>query len=166
MVPRLAAVEAHERARREVLMLQFHCRPDERAPYRRATNYAPRALSRLLVVCLHRCAAEVTPDRAGYYRRVEYELHPTLLRGPCQDLARPEFLHADRARRRLHRRPLPLWAGANLEVLLDTALTEDVPGGIDRGRPPRQELSEGARQVDCDASFHSLLVKTLLHSEN
>ena len=91
----LHAVDTHERARREVLMLHVSCRPDEHAALHRAGDHAPRAHSRLVIVSLRRCAAEGAPVRAVDHRRVEGELRPTLPRGPGQDLAHPELLHAD-----------------------------------------------------------------------
>ena len=65
-------------------------------------------------------------------------------------------------RRRLHRPPLRLWGGTILEVRLHAALTEDVPPGIERAMPARHALADRAHEVDGDATFHPLLVETLV----
>ena len=158
----LQAVDAHERARREVLMLHVRCRRDELAAFHRASDHAPWAHSRLVIVCLRRRAGEGAAVRTVDDRGVEGELRPTLPRRPRQDLAHPELLHARRARRRLHRRPRRLSSGAELEVLLDAALTEDVPAAIDRCRPSRQALADCALHVVGNATFHPLLFEALL----
>ena len=72
-------------------MLNVQCGPDERAPFHRATDNAPMAHSRLVLVCLRRCAAEGTPVRGVHHRRVESELRPTVPRGPRQDHAPRNF---------------------------------------------------------------------------
>ena len=87
-------------------MLHVHYRPNERSPFKRSSDHAPRANSRLVVICLRMSASEETSLRAVHHRRVECELRPTLPRGPRQDFARAELFHAGRARRRLHLGPL------------------------------------------------------------
>ena len=123
------------------------------------------AHSRLVVVSVRRCAAEGTLVRAVHLSRVEPELPTTLPRGPRQDLMRSELLRAGRALSHLHRRPLRLWARANLEVLVDAALTERVPAGIERGRPARQALTDQEHQLVGDATFHPLLVNTVIEAQ-
>ena len=105
--------------------------PDERASHP-ASDIATRAFSRLGIVGLRRCAAEPAHVSAMDHRNVVCELHPTLLHGPRQDLARAELLHAGRAIRRLHRHPLRLRPGAEQKVLLYATFTEHVPARIER----------------------------------
>ena len=47
-------------------------------------------------------------------------------------------------------------------MLLDAALTEDVPAGIERGRPPLPTAANRAHTVVGDATLHPLLLETLL----
>ena len=49
-------------------------------------------------------------------------------------------------------------------MLLDAALTEDVPAGIERGRPARHALADRADLEVADATLHPLLVKTLIEA--
>ena len=155
-------MDAHQRARLEVLMLHIHSGPAERAAYHPACDHAMRTHSLLLVVCLPRRAAQGTAVRAVHHRGVESEQRPTLPRWPRQDLAGPEPLRAGWARRRLHARPWGQRSGADLDVQLDAALRADVPGAIERGTPSRQSLTDGALQVVSDATFHPPLVEALL----
>ena len=55
-----------------------------------------------------------------------------------------------------------LRGGAELEVLLDAALTDEVPAGIDLGRPAWEAAANRAHVVVGKATFHVLLVETLL----
>ena len=58
-------MDANELARREVLTLHLHYRPDERGPFHRTRDNTPRAHSRLVIGSLRKCASEGTPFGQG-----------------------------------------------------------------------------------------------------
>ena len=55
---------------------------------------------------------------------------------------------------------------ANLEVLLDAMLTEDVPEGMERGKPAGQAAADRAHEVVGDAIVQPHLVETLLEGRS
>ena len=81
---------------------------------------------------------------------------------PLLNLADPEFLHAPRAWRRLHRRPWGLQLRPNREVLLNATLAKQVAAAIERGSSTSQPLADRALQLVRDAALHKLLVKPMV----
>ena len=144
-------------------MLHVRCAPDEAAPFRRASDHRPRTNRQLVLVGLRRCAAQGNP----FWQCTTCEVNASCAQR-CHagrlGISPPEEVHAGRARRRLHRRPLRMRGGANLEVWLDAALTADVPAGIESGRLARHSAEDRAHEVIGDATVHPLLIETLLES--
>ena len=132
------AVNMHERAGRKM----FHIRslPPElsAASQRGAGDNSHCADARLMVVRLHRRATEGTAVRTSKDLRVEREFCPTWPCRPCQYLANPEGLHAAAAVCRLLRHRMRLRGRAKHEVLVDAALTEEVPPADMSGGSERQ----------------------------
>ena len=159
------AVHAHQRARREVLALDFCCGAPELASLDRAGDDAPGADSRLVVVRLRWQPTEWPTVGAVDHLGVEGELRPTLTRRPGQDLAHPEWLPAVRAGRRPHRRPGHLRRGPHPEVLLDATLAEYMAAAIESCEEARQAAAYCTHDVVGDAALHQLLFETLLEGQ-